>query len=269
MDDVTREKLHARLDEILDRRAEIEPPESPDRVNYLGALSGYAPSTPEVPPADARELFSAMIELARDALGDQVRRSGLWRHYSNPAQQRKIVKSWLDELWPIINAPPQSALTIAPQSELTVFDLMDAISALDAGEIRPMFVANTGRNRRANRWSLAQTKLEALAWKRRLLALGYREKAANFEITKAFQEQWDTIRKWQPQCEAILGRSHVAVSLGHAASTADYYVRPRSGLFGPVRPDPIKSLQSAGDRYRAELNRSAELSKRKGRSPDA
>jgi hypothetical protein len=144
---------------------------------------------------------------------------------------------------------------------------MDALRALDAGEIRAVFVAKTGKNRRANRWTLARTKLEALAWKKRLLALGYAEKAANFEITKAFGEQWDTIRKWRVQCEQILGADHVRATLDYAGGASDVYMRPATGgMFAAAKVAPLTNLESAGTAYRAELRRSGELSKRKSRA---
>lgn len=268
MDDAERKALHDRLDAILDRRAELDP--TPSEPSPLGGLLGipWHSDYGHVDYSDAREVFSWMISLACEALGEPIRRAAFRRLYGDDADQRAVVRSWLDELWPLLHVPPQTVTASAPLLELTVFDLLNAISALDAGEIRPLFLANTGRNRRANRWSLAQTKLQALAWKKRLLALGYAEKAANFEITKAFQEQWDTIRKWKSQCEQILGMGHVVGTLAFAGSPSDYHMTPRSGIFGAIKPDPLQALQSAGDSYRAELIRSAELSKRKSRGAD-
>jgi hypothetical protein len=270
MDEVARKSLHDWLDAILDRRAEIEPPA---KLNALGALVGLSPLIPAVEEQEALQLFQSMLRLAIDALGEGVRRAALHRFYRTDAGQREVLRGWLNQVWPLLNAPPFGVLGIAPDQELTIFEVMDALSALDAGEIRPLFRANTGKNRRANRWSLGRAKLEALTWKKRLVALGYLEKAANFEVTKAFQEQWDTIRKWRAQCEQILGDEHVTVALELAGNAGDYFMQPRpagGGIFGAITapPEPLTALKNAGDRYRAELRRSVELSKRKGKRPD-
>lgn len=266
MHESARAKFHERLDEILDRRFELEPP-----INSLGKLAGLPAilpgAVPAVSPDVARHLWVATIALARDALGDAVRAAAVPRLYKEDTEQRGLLQSWLSDLWPLLNAPSWTILGISPKRELTVFEVMDALSALDAGEIRPLFVANTGKNRRANRWSIASAKLEALIWKKRLRALGFAEKAANFEVTMAFGEQWDTIRKWRTQCEQILGEAHVRVALDYAGSSRDVYVRqPQGGLFASVKRDPLKSLQTAGSAYRSEIQRSAELSKRKSRA---
>lgn len=259
MDDSTRRTLHERLDAILDRRCEIEPPPQ----NALGALAPWSP-TSSAEHSGARQLWLATIDLAKDVLGDSIRRGALRRLYEEDRQQRKLLQSWILDLWPLVHTEPQTILAIAPKREFTIFEVMDALSALDAGEIRSLFKANTGKHRRPNRWSVARAKLEALAWKKRLRALGYAEKAANFEVTLAFGEQWDTIRKWKPQCEQILGAVHVQVSLDHAGSSQDYYVKPpQGGFLGAIKADPLKSLQSAGNAYREELRRSVELAKRK------
>ena len=269
MDEVARKRLHDWLDAILDRRAEIEPP---TKANSLGALVGLSPPIAAVDERDALRVFQSMMRLATDALGEGVRRAALHRCYRTVSGQREVLRGWLRLLWPLLNTPP-FGLQTNPDQDLTIFEVMDAVSALDAGEIRPLFRANTGKNRRANRWSLARAKLEALTWKKRLVALDYLEKAANFEVTKAFQEQWDTIRKWKAQCEQILGDEHVTVALELAGSAGDYFMQPRpagGGIFGAITapPEPLAALKNAGDRYRTELRRSAELSKRKGKPTD-
>jgi hypothetical protein len=261
MHESVRAKFHERLDEIMDRRSELEPP-----AKSLAELAFLPGTTPPLPRGAARYLWLDVIALARDVLGDALRASAIERLYKEDSQQRGLLRSWLSDLWPLLHVPP-SILGIAPQRDLTIFEVMDALSALDAGEIRPLFVANTGKNRRANRWSVARAKLEALVWKKRLRALGYHEKASNLEITMAFGEQWDTIRKWKTQCEQILGAEHVRAAMDYAGSSRDIYVnRPRGGFFGSLKPDPLKSLQTAGNAYRGEVRRSAELSKRKSRA---
>ena len=264
MHDDRRRELHDILDRILDLRGLIQMP--------TNARAGYLPGAgppPSVLVEDARVVWKAAIALAADIMGDAVRASALRRLYSSDAEQREVFRSWLRDLYPLLHTRPQTLLSIVPQRELTLFEVMDAISALDAGEIRPLFLANTGKNRRANRWSLARAKLEALTWKRRLRALGYAEKSANFEVTLAFGEQWDTIRKWKAQCEQILGPIHVEVALEHAGSRSDHYVHPPVGIGGALSHlgiDPMRSLKLAGSAYRTELSRSAQLTKRKPRA---
>jgi hypothetical protein len=263
MDEVARRDFHKRLDAILDRRSKLETPLS-STPGTLGSLLGSGP----IGRHDARPLLLEIVALARDVLGDGIRAGALERLYQKDSEQRKLLQSWLLDLWPLIHANSSTTiLGIAPKRELTIFEVMDAVSALDAGEIRPLFVANKGKNRRANRWSVARAKLEALVWKERLRALGYAEKAANLEVTMAFGEQWDTVRKWKKQCEQIMGAQEVRMSLEFAGSPQDVYIRkPRGGMLGTIKPDPMKSLQAAGANYRNEIRRSAELSKRKSRA---
>jgi hypothetical protein len=263
MHEERRRELHQWLDQILDQRELLQP--------SVNALAAFFPAAPQQANSadEARELWKKGIAINSDVLGDAVRSSGVDRLYDNDCEQRELLKGWLWDLYPLLHTAPQGVLGIAPKNELSIFDVLDALSALDAGEIRPLFLANKGKNRRANRWSLARAKLEALVWKKRLRALGYAEKAANFEVTMAFGEQWDTIRKWKPQCEQILGTVRVSASLMHAGSSHDHFTKPRPrgiGAFASAfRLDPMESLKRAGSIYRLELTRSAELAKRKSR----
>jgi hypothetical protein len=201
-------------------------------------------------------------------MGFGVREIVLGGAYSDEADQRIILRSWLEAMIPLLYRRPNALAAFMPKRQLNVFQVINAINALDAGEVQPIFEPKKGKARRANRWSLAQTKLEALAWKKRLIALGETEKNANYAITVAFGEQWDTIRKWRSQCEDILGVNHVTWELEFAGSPKDLYIdTPGTGMFGSSqRLDPQKGLEFAGTAYRNELKRSAELSKRKGRS---
>jgi hypothetical protein len=179
-----------------------------------------------------------------------------------------LLKAWLSQLYPLLQPPIGALNGLGELRQLTYFNIMDALSALDAGEVRPVFAPNAGKNRRANRYSLARAKIEALMWKKRLVCLGFREKDARYEITVAFGEQWDTIRKWEKQCTDILGALHVRSSLLFAGSAGDPCVQPVQikGLFGNRKPlNPLYSVKAAGDAYREEVRRSAELSKRKSR----
>lgn len=258
VDDRMRRELHERLDQLLDTRNEIEVPS----LNYLGSLTLGSHQVNDA--WAATKLYTTGISFLREVLGEAVICAALPRTYENDENQRALLLNWLTFLLPLIDAPPHSLLSIAPMREMTIYDVLNAISALNAGEIQPLFRANTGKNRRANRYTLAQAKLQALVWKKRLEALGHSGKSANYEVMVAFGEQWDTIRRWQPQCEEILGSTHVDFILRLAGNSNDIYVKPpRSGMFGSWRPDPKADLARAGESYRAELKRSAELSKAK------
>lgn len=262
VDETMRRSFHERLDLILDLRSELEVPAE----NALAALLGNHHQQVHS-ESGAGNLFDEAVQLARDILGEGVRRAGLRRKYKKGEEERTLLRSWLLAIAPLVAVQPSSILALIPEKELSLFDVIDALSALDAGEIRPLFAANTGKNRRANRWSLAQTKLQALVWKKRLLALGHAEKSANYEITKAFGEQWDTMRRWKVQCEQILGADHVKWELAYAGSSTDMYIRPPAqGMFGNWRPNPDDGLMRDGNAYQQELRRSAELSKRKSRA---
>jgi hypothetical protein len=55
------------------------------------------------------------------------------------------------------------------------------------------------------------------------------------------------------------------MEMSYAGSPSDWYIRKPTGLFGTPKRKPMDVLKSAGEAYRAELLRSAELSKRKSR----
>ena len=259
-DDLMRRALHEQLDLLLDTRDAIEVPIE----NYLGRLN-CGPH--EVSDSwAATKLYVGTIAFTREILGQAVISAAIPRIYEEEKDQRGILLTWLMYVLPLIDAPPQTILALAPLTELTIHDVLNALSALNAGEIQPMFRANTGKNRRANRWTLARAKLQALVWKKRLEALGHTGKSANYEVMVAFGEQWDTIRRWRGQCKEILGDSYVEFILSLAGNSNDLYVKPpRGGMFGGWRPDPMGDLCRAGESYRTELRRSADLSKGKGR----
>lgn len=264
VDDELRALLHKRLDQLLDRRNQIEV-HLPR--NALGALAGLATAPRVKSPEEASTQFANVIDFAAIVMGEPIKESGLVRAYRTDDDQRKLLQHWIMELLPLLQSNALADVTVPPSKALSALDVLDALSALDAGETKPLFVAKTGKNRRANRWSLARRKLDALVWKKRLRALGYAEKSANFELTKAFGEQWDTMRRWGTQCEAILGRPRVSATLDWAAGPTDIYAQPAPhGMFGSGRPDPMLALAQSGEAYRAELRRSADLMKRRPRT---
>ena len=264
MDEAARQALHQELDRILDRREEFE------KQHPLNALLGITPAdiNPIGSPGQikASTLFGDAVALASNTLGRSIQQVAIAAGYERDADQRPILKYWLSMLIPLIYSPRSFSILSANKKELNAFDVLNALSALDAGEVMPLVRPYTGRNRRKNHWSLAKAKLGALAWKKRLRALGYAEKDANFRITVAFAEQWDTIRRWQTQCISILGAPMVEATLDFAGSAGDPYLEKPSGIFGAVaKLDPLKALESAGQDYQTEKRRAAELSPRKGK----
>jgi hypothetical protein len=261
VDPELRRKLHERLDQLLDKRSALEP-EGP--FNSLGRLANLHAEIASR-GIEARPLFFQAAELARDVIGEDLRNGVLNSVSAQRKQPRQMVRDWLGLVHPLLTQWPA---WVTP-AKITLYDVLDGLSALDAGEIQPLFKANTGKNRRANRWSLAKAKLDALVWKKRLLTMGIPEKEASFQVTVAFSEQWETIRKWKSQCEAILGPEHVKLELYFAGSDSDPYIGThpvRTGMFANRPIDPIESLRAAGREYQRERARSAELSKRKGRT---
>lgn len=268
MDELARQKLHQELDRILDRREELE------KQYPFNALLGATPTdrNPVGSPGQitAARLFGDAVALASTTLGISVQQVALAAGYEREVDQRPILKRWLNMLVPLIYSPPSFSIVSASRKELSVFDALNALSALDAGEVMPLLRPYTGRNRRKNHWSLAKAKLGALIWKKRLRVLGYPEKDASFRITVAFSEQWDTIRRWQTQCESILGNPMVEAALDFAGSAGDPYVEKPTGMFGAMKSlDPLKALEMAGADYQTQKRRAAELSPRKGKhGPD-
>ena len=262
-----RETLHNLLDSLLDERARIEVrSESALSLNALLPDFSGRDHLDVRDKAAARRLFQDALLLARRVVGPAVRDAALPQKYEDGRGQRKVVRNWIFAFLPLLDFPARSFSALGQERHLPL-DVIEGLSALDAGEIQPLFLANTGKARRANRYSLARRKMEALFWKKRLMAIGLNEKSANYEITKAFGEQWDTIRKWRTQCEEILGEGYVRWGLEQAGTDRDPYLRSsRSGMFGNNSPEPERGLEHAGQNYRAEVRRAAELSKRKTRS---
>lgn len=261
VDDELRRSLHKRLDDLLDRRSALEVVEP---VNTLGQLAAHYVTTTSI-AARSRPLIYEAAKLARDLVGENLQDAALRSEPEEQKRPRELVRRWLELVLPLLKQRPHFG---SLQKKLTIYDVLDGLSALDAGEIQPIFKANTGKNRRANRWTLARTKLSALAWKKRLLAMGVPEKEASFRVTVAFEEQWETIRKWKSQCEDILGEDHVKWDLHFAGDDTDPFIHPppsRSGMFANSRIDPEQALAAAGAGYVRERKRAAELSKRKGR----
>lgn len=258
-----RQELHERLDQILDKRIEIG---APPTANALGALLLQLEQRSGVDRSAALSLIFDVIDLARDVMGDTVIARGFPRRFRQEADQRHVLRNWLRILHPLIQPRTGPMQEDGEIRELSAFDVLDSISALDAGEVQPIFEPNRGKYRRANHWSLARAKLLALVWKKRLRSLGYEEKAANYEITLAFGEQWDTIRKWRTQSEKILGELPVKNDIEAAGSPLDPYMPKKSGMFGSSPSQPLAALKAAGESYREEARKAAELSKRKLRS---
>ena len=261
VNDQLRRSLHKRLDDLLDRRSALEVDAT---VNVLGQLEVHCATTALL-VARSRPLVRDAAQLARDLVGDNLQDAAFRCGPEDQKRPREILKDWLGLVLPLLKQRPHFGFL---KRQLTVYDVLDGLSALDAGEVQPLFKANTGKNRRANRWTLARTKLSALAWKKRLLAMGVPDKEASFRVTVAFQEQWETIRKWKSQCEEILGEDHVKWDLHFAGDETDPFIHPpqtRSGMFGSSRLDPDQALATAGANYVRERRRAAELSKRKGR----
>lgn len=264
-----RQQLHNELDEVLDFRRNLEG-ENAQPVNALAGLGQY--HTAAIAQEDrykAIKLFRQAIAFASRVIGQPTRDAVIERTYQTDDQARRVLASWIQHLRPILQLPPKSLLGLIPDRELTTFGVEHALKALNAGEVQPIFRPVKGKNRRANRYSLAQAKLEALIWEKRLRALGHHTKDAKHMVTVAFGEQWDTIRKWHAQCQDILGADSVRFSLEFSGSSHDRYLSKSTGLLGALsRPDPAKYLGWAGDEYKRERARSAELSKRKSKAAD-
>lgn len=263
LDSETREWLHSSLDRLIEQAEQAEqkytdPDATASVATYpaVNALLAVRPPQANVPPWVADAIIVEGMKLLSSAVGPAVLRGYFDRPASTGPELRRLLRFWIWALNPLLDRGIYSG----GSESLSIWKVMDGLSALDAGEIQPLFRAETGRNRRANRWTLARCKLEALVWKKRLIALGMTEKRANHKITVAFGEQWDTIRKWRDQCSRILGAAHVASMLTFAAGPTDPFLNGRRGMFGASAPlDHEKGLAADGERYREELNKVSSL----------
>jgi len=264
-----RQRLHSKLDEILDERAKLEADAgvSGDPERTLPGTRCYARlSTTAVAP-DALSLATKAASLAAEAVGVPLRCAALQVPANDGPGERAALRRWLGVVQPIFDVPMPTILGGAGDSYLAESRVWLGLRALDVGEVWPIFQPGKRGNRPANLYSLNIARLSALEWKRRLVAAGWSERDANREITTSFGEQWDTIRKWERSCRDTLGTEYVTATL--ARSERDDLGRParRRGLFGGIaRIDPIERLRLAGSRYRTEKLRAAELSQAKRRA---
>lgn len=260
-----RARLHEQLDAILDARQQLETANDIPGYNaLLGAYLSFADLSTKPIGQAASALMTKMSSLAAEAMGIPLRCAAFQIPANGPKGQRAALKSWLNNLEPILSLPQPTILGSAPDCYLTDFDVYIALSALDAGEVQSIFQPEKRGNRRANNYSLSTARLSALEWKRRLLALEYSEGDANNAITAAYGEQWDTVRKWEASCRATLGDAHVDVFLNRAKTEAKTRFRP-TGIFGSGLSAVPDRLARAGDVYKHEKKKAAELSRAKKR----
>lgn len=264
-----RQRLHSRLDEILDERASLEAeagvPTHP--VNALLGIPCYAHLSDSPVASKAVELATEAATLAAEAVGVPLRCAALQVPANDGPGERAALRRWLGVVQPILDLPMPTLIGGAPNLYLAESAVWLGLRALDVGEVWPIFQPGKRGNRPANLYSLSIARLSALEWKRRLVAAGRSEGDANREITTSFGEQWDTIRKWERSCRDTLGTHYVTATLARAER--DGLGRPprRGGLFsGFGRIDPIERLGFAGSRYRAEKQRAADLSPAKQRA---
>ena len=263
-----RRDLHAKLEAILDERAELEARAEIRQTHENSAFQhgSYAYLSKGPVRLEAHALLRAAASLAAEAVGVPLRSAALQMPANDGPGQRAALRDWLNALEPLTYLPLPTPLTNEGDESLAEHIVWLGLRALDVGEVWDLFEPGKRGNRPANLYSLSIARLSALEWKRRLLSLGHSEGDANRQITAAYGEQWDTIRKWERSCAATLGSVFVAASLARADHDESHNVgRPR-GLFGRLMDPPAERLQAAGDKYRTQKRRAAELSPAKQRA---
>jgi hypothetical protein len=261
-----RQRLHAKLDAIIDRRDELEAEAGVTPPSAFVALRlSYAHLSMTAAGPKARTLMREAASLAAEAVGEPLRCAAFQTPANDGPGQRAALRDWLSMLTPILDLPMPTFLGSAPNEYLGEHTVWLGLRALDVGEVWQIFQPGKRGNRPANLYSLSLARLAALQWKRRLLSLGFSEGDANREITAAFGEQWDTIRKWEASCSATLGKVFVADGLNRADH--DEKARPRStGLTAAYDQEPLERLAFAGTQYRQAKRLAAELSPAKQRA---
>ncbi len=260
-----RQRLHAKLDAVIDTRAQIEAEAQITPPNALSLGLSYAHLSTTPIGARSRDLVTEAASLVAEAVGEPLRCAAFQTPANDGPGQRTALRDWLSLLTPILDLPVPTILGSAPDQYLEERTVWLGLRALDVGEVWTIFEPGKRGNRPANLYSLSLARLGALQWKRRLLSLGYSEGDANREITAAFGEQWDTIRKWESSCSATLGDYFVSSGLKRAEFDEKGRSRP-NGMFASHYQAPLERLQSAGSRYRHEKRRAAELSPAKQRA---
>ena len=258
-----RRVLHEKLDAIIDRSADFEARADVQPSAFGFASYAYLAKSPF--RRDAQGLLRAATELAAEATGVPVRAAALQAPANDGPGQRAALREWLNAFDPLTQLPQPTIMGNDFDDCLAEHTVWLGLRALDVGEVWDIFQPGHRGNRPANLYSLSMARLSALEWKRRLLSLGHSEGEANRQITAAYGEQWDTIRKWESSCGVTLGKDFVAASLRRADHDEKHHVAPRS-LFGKLMDPPATRLQRSGDKYRTEKRRAAELSPAKQRA---
>lgn len=260
------QRLHAKLDAIIALRAKLEEEAGvgTPKAIAMGLSYAHLATTPVAPKA--RVLMREAAALAADAVGEPLRCAAFQMPANDGAGQRAALREWLSVLDPILDLPRPTFFSSTADQILEEHVVWLGLRALDVGEVREIFQPRNRGNRPANSFSLSIARLTALEWKRRLMSLGYSEGDANREITAAFGEQWDTIRKWEASCGSTLGEAFVAASLRRAEHDEKARADAPGGLFGARRQTSLERLRFHGEQYKVEKRRAAELSPAKQRA---
>ncbi len=283
MDPAERAALHARLDELLDRRERIE-------AHTVGSYArGVYPTPPlgRVADHNPRDAYAACLAFARDVGGPLLPwlafdpfpeyppnvarllalrdRLSLARPLLEPSGEPPVVPGPSEAGW-------DSAVTLGASTRLDLAAIGAELFALAQGDTSDLFApAPRDPGQQAKRHQLARARLRALELdqfrkgENARRPKGERERPGAWRpaILNAFGEsEWDTVRKWKGLCLRDLGGPTVGLLLAAA----------EMGLPEWERGPRWEQLTERGGQHLKDLERAsagAERAKRKPRTARA
>lgn len=258
-----REKLHRKLDQLLDSREKIE--------DVLADLN--IPSEIEEQDRDDSDYWSIdigsravwlhhrVIEFAAEVVGEAVTWYSLIPRFEESSDRSATLKYLADRLKGVrklIGVPSGKSKAVAmdgreikvPGRPLDVEEIWNELVFLAHGDKSPMFEREKrGRGRKGHEYRVAHREVEAFIFDAKLQGQGLKPGVRHQMIVEAFEvSSWDTIRKWKPRCMRIIGKYQFGMLVG-------------AEKIGPHDEQDMPAIQlaleAAGKAYQAALRASA------------
>jgi hypothetical protein len=263
LSDEERAALHEQLDELLDMRDklyqehDIKEASTITGLLSLGNFDGHPAPTELAQPALA--LLTKSQAFIAEVLSNPIVDAAL----HPPLKSRYLLSHWMFALQPILDGPKGIALENAPHEHLHFYNVIKALSALDAGQVEDIFKPANRNNSRLNQYDLSWAKYEGLVMREELILWGQKAGEANLLVSRAFGENWETIRKWEKPLHQYLNSLIVGSIKIEAKKSYDKGNTPHGLIGGGLTGYYAawqKRLKIAGEKYRLELKKAAELS---------
>ena len=204
------------LDELLDKRVEFEGAQLPKpNIELLANALGVGNDR-----SAAIELYLKFVDLLSRAMGDRVKIAANLSSSSNDATKRMSLALQLKLLREIF-VLPQGLFSLGGNAGcLDPDEITDALTALNHGEVMPLFEPVKLKGTSANRFTRALHKRRALCWRAFLSERAGRKKRASSDVADAFGVTPEALRTWNGQCTTIFGTWDIENRLRQAATDA-------------------------------------------------